>query len=169
MWGKRRGGRTARTHRAVHPHACGGNSSILVSTTAMCGSSPRMWGKRTCQYGRRLSVRFIPTHVGEAQSHYVQPVYQTVHPHACGGNSRRLSFSASDIGSSPRMWGKLRGDTMGLFNKRFIPTHVGKTSSWSMPASISCGSSPRMWGELIDFAHLGLDLRFIPTHVGETN
>ena len=167
MWGKRRGGRTARTHRAVHPHACGGNCQAVGLCRMAIGSSPRMWGKRTCQYGRRLSVRFIPTHVGETHAGFPFPLPTSVHPHACGGNHKNPLETLADAGSSPRMWGK-RGVFLHRFGGgRFIPTHVGETpcvaehctqltfyphacgGNERMPIFVGLyhGSSPRMWGK----------------------
>jgi len=58
---------------AVHPHACGADAIAAATTTAITGSSPRVWG------GRR-----------DPSSGFRWP---QVHPHACGADtSQRLGF-----------------------------------------------------------------------------
>ncbi len=112
----------------------------------------------------------------------------TVHPHACGEHLPSGYCSSSASGSSPRMWGTRLGAADDPCACRFIPTHVGNTTSvFALPttntvhphacgehtsditerASMS-GSSPRMWGTQQGLA-MGLAfIRFIPTHVGNT-
>ena len=113
----------------------------------------------------------------------------SVHPHACGEHFISHFFFSSHFGSSPRMWGTLFVRIISISNSRFIPTHVGNTTSYFSPSSnesvhphacgehiflIICtfyffGSSPRMWGTpLGDFPDRP-DNRFIPTHVGNTH
>ncbi len=131
------------------------------------GSSPRMWGTRL------LDV------VTSANS---------VHPHACGEHQRAEQRHVSGRGSSPRMWGTPCKRAPCNGTQRFIPTHVGNTSSsvhhdrctpvhphacgehvsttWPVPGVV--GSSPRMWGTLERDLAAYVPERFIPTHVGNT-
>ena len=51
------------------------------------GSSPRVWGRRECEYGTEPTLRFIPTRVGQT-------------PFVCKLNPQPL-------GSSPRVRGRL--------------------------------------------------------------
>ena len=51
---------------AVHPHACGENSSSLLNN--------------------KLPARFTPTRVGKTSGHSGAPQVIAVHPHACGEN-----------------------------------------------------------------------------------
>ena len=91
-------------------------------------------------------------------------------------------------GSSPRMWGTLENFDTGFVSARFIPTHVGNSSSGlrkisitsvhphacgelkqgRIPGGLSDGSSPRMWGTPPHNAAKAQRLRFIPTHVGNS-
>ncbi|CAB1083942.1 hypothetical protein D1AOALGA4SA_11476 [Olavius algarvensis Delta 1 endosymbiont] len=40
---------------------------------------------------------------------YALGVRGSVHPHACGEHRRRRFLLAKEFGSSPRLWGTLRG------------------------------------------------------------
>ena len=80
---------------SVHPHACGERPSAILIECTPNGSSPRMWGTHSA-----TSVRFIPTHVGNAFSYL-----GAVHPHACGERFKNIIVSFPAPGSSPRMWG----------------------------------------------------------------
>jgi len=130
----------------VHPHACGELSKYLFFSQIVNGSSPRMWGTPQCSI-----------------CHMVR---RMVHPHACGELKPCASVFAINFGSSPRMWGTRQPPMLPRQSARFIPTHVGNSTS---PASSSgttsvhphacgelggtgvdsralTGSSPRMWG-----------------------
>ena len=86
------------------------------------------------------------------------------------------------------MWGTQEERAKGLDYRRFIPTHVGNTTTSATNiydlsvhphacgehcieiqfVSTKFGSSPRMWGTLLPAMHNSHMLRFIPTHVGNT-
>ena len=136
-----------------------------------------------------LSIaRFIPTHVGNTWIKLNGFRMVAVHPHACGKHIPVITVFIPTSGSSPRMWETQHHANIGKLYKRFIPTHVGNTSAYSLhAASISvhphacgkhssklalesslCGSSPRMW-ETLGSSFFGFGFcRFIPTHVGNT-
>ena len=89
-------------------------------------------------------------------------------------------------GSSPRLWGTAFPIAHPLFQRRFIPTHMGNGQSADLtflqsavhphaygerPAvtrtvSSARGSSPRIWGTVNAGLQLGDSFRFIPTHMG---
>ena len=86
------------------------------------------------------------------------------------------------------MWGTPNVSSPNRAYMRFIPTHVGNTSSPRLKTpqnpvhphacgehvSVTrqlrdfAGSSPRMWGTLYADTLAGIKTRFIPTHVGNT-
>ena len=178
-----------RRSATVHPHACGEHVYICLSRWCRCGSSPRMWGTRIHLFIPMVSVRFIPTHVGNTNQPRLISDSVTVHPHACGEHKDRGGVRHFSSGSSPRMWGTLRAILLSLFVRRFIPTHVGNTIVFNdVPLATSVhphacgehlivttklktmfGSSPRMWGTPSVLYPSGTVIRFIPTHVGNTN
>ena len=172
----------------VHPHACGEHISASVTTAAVSGSSPRMWGTREMRCWPVLINRFIPTHVGNTYRSSRFFIGTTVHPHACGEHAIAVAFNEPNDGSSPRMWGTRGNHGAANVPVRFIPTHVGNTSGGGvlhMRASVhphacgehkdtrdtqtlDAGSSPRMWGTHQRGAEPVVPGRFIPTHVGNT-
>ncbi len=133
-------------------------------------------------------TRFIPTHVGNTSPGSDRPRARTVHPHARGEHSCGRRSTIRAIGSSPRTWGTLGRRRPAESNTRFIPTHVGNTST-SVPFKTtvtvhphargehsrasrghphSGGSSPRTWGTRAPEPSPPAHHRFIPTHVGNT-
>src|SRR5690606_37314512 len=61
-------------HNAVHPHACGERPMQASFLPPLAGSSPRMWGTPAGTPHEYGYIRFIPTHVGNAQN---QPAFAT--------------------------------------------------------------------------------------------
>ena len=110
---------------AVHPHGCGERNSLEVPTALMSGSSPRVWGTRVGRHFYTLTMRFIPTGVGNAPDAQVPPAKNPVHPHGCGERIGADSFVAGGDGSSPRVWGTLIMPIIKPSTCRFIPTGVG--------------------------------------------
>jgi len=147
-----------------------------------------MWGTQPALVRRGLGIRFIPTHVGNTADggELLRPA--PVHPHACGEHHGAADQRQHHYGSSPRMWGTRPGGIRDPVRLRFIPTHVGNTTSMTRTrrsGSVhphACGehfiyvllttnyrgSSPRMWGTRPHRLPPGRLHRFIPTHVGNT-
>ena len=152
--------------RAVHPHACGEHLYKNLHRHVFGGSSPRMWGTPQAPQRKRLTPRFIPTHVGNTWRRIADLGCVAVHPHACGEHPSCDGVEPDGCGSSPRMWGTRFGALPDIPRRRFIPTHVGNT--WLRPPCLAfltvhphacgehlayprnvilcSGSSPRMWG-----------------------
>ena len=177
-----------RERREVHPHACGEYLMSGLSARNDNGSSPRMWGILSMRLLPAFPQRFIPTHVGNTTWAFITYPITKVHPHACGEYAMAKFQDKAGVGSSPRMWGiQSLLEWLGVA-ARFIPTHVGNTTTSrrgmygpsvhphacgeyaiaidaSMPAA---GSSPRMWGIRPTVPPVSSPGRFIPTHVGNT-
>ena len=152
------------------------------------GSPPRMWGRPARGENHDWMYRFTPTHVGTTPSTARACRCRTVHPHACGDDSRLQTPSRLAYGSPPRMWGRLLQEDQIEHPLRFTPTHVGTTSHAISPtkqttvhphacgddlvdvqgASGVSGSPPRMWGRLGRSDPQSVAVRFTPTHVGTT-
>ena len=112
---------------SVHPHACGEHSLPHSPNGENPGSSPRMWGTHMKPQKRIQTLRFIPTHVGNTGDPSGVPLCSAVHPHACGEHDGARGPGRDAGGSSPRMWGTLKGSESVAAPARFIPTHVGNT------------------------------------------
>ena len=75
---------------AVHPHACGKHVGFLTTPISKYGSSPRMWETHETVRYRPMTVRFIPTHVGNTAIALFQASAIPVHPHACGKHDENI-------------------------------------------------------------------------------
>ncbi len=186
--GNTKGAASTSDRRAVHPHARGEHSDGSSLPIGAVGSSPRTWGTLDLHTGYAQSVRFIPTHVGNTAGMRRSSATRPVHPHARGEHHQVEAAGVWVRGSSPRTWGTpiLVALLTGL--GRFIPTHVGNTTSvqsqrWSHSVhphargehspnfayrGAYIGSSPRTWGTLSLRTPALAPVRFIPTHVGNT-
>ena len=154
-----------------HPRACGANIPMVLGIDAFRGSSPRMRGKLPRPFWRPSGARIIPAHAGQTRPWSGSQCWKTDHPRACGANNTGPAQAAGDIGSSPRMRGKLPRIRGPRGRGRIIPAHAGQTPRWTRPGTISpdhpraCGandqgdrfsksadgSSPRMRGKQSDF------------------
>ena len=171
---------------AVHPHAHGERFFWLKRLSVDCGSSPRTWGTHTDAAVVMASVRFIPTHMGNAGHRHTRTSGWAVHPHAHGERDTRDNAYGGFVGSSPRTWGtRGRFDLLGA-SVRFIPTHMGNACAPCITTahcavhphahgervpictqpSWRTGSSPRTWGTHRLVPCLADHRRFIPTHMG---
>ena len=170
----------------VHPHACGERSCLQSRISWIGGSSPRLWGTDHTVNENMLTMRFIPTPVGNGRVGSLCSGLDAVHPHACGERSPSAMNAMSGNGSSPRLWGTVVMSMSAAHAARFIPTPVGNGSSrggWGLPTTVhphACGerrlknkvgivmhgSSPRLWGTVQLRHHHPWQARFIPTPVG---
>ena len=89
----------------VHPHARGERAYGTETNTWVVGSSPRTWGTQPVGLHEGDLRRFIPTHVGNADSMAFNIRSESVHPHARGERGMTVEDAFSQGGSSPRTWG----------------------------------------------------------------
>jgi len=69
---------------SVHPHVHGERIIKSTAVTSPVGSSPRTWGTHRRISTRRVSIRFIPTYMGNATSPRAAAAESSVHPHVHG-------------------------------------------------------------------------------------
>ena len=135
-----------------------------------------------------VTLRFIPTGVGNTSSSCIFITGSSVHPHGRGEHMRESNCGRRCRGSSPRAWGTRSSLVKRLASIRFIPTGVGNTSTHSyinLLVSVHPhgrgehlkiyqlvlfynGSSPRAWGTPASIILSACVNRFIPTGVGNT-
>ena len=90
---------------AVYPRVCGGTDSLLRTTGAEGGLSPRVRGNHTEAQWSITGHGSIPACAGEPSwCARLRPV-QRVYPRVCGGTLRVCAASAYDSGLSPRVRG----------------------------------------------------------------
>ena len=116
-----------RAMQTVHPHVCGEHTSQKEGTWFQFGSSPRVWGTQHCAASLIISIRFIPTCVGNTLQEPQTPIMTPVHPHVCGEHLFDSHVFGRFYGSSPRVWGTHIYSGVLLDYIRFIPTCVGNT------------------------------------------
>ena len=147
-----------------------------------------MRGKLLGQLANRIHRRIIPAHAGQTRRCVVTQDFSADHPRACGANSVGVGVAPVELGSSPRMRGKLPVIHRDETNDRIIPAHAGQTPSLEMPqymtsdhpracganptdsqpSSRLAGSSPRMRGKQLPIAKMLAHVRIIPAHAGQT-
>ena len=177
------------TTSPVHPHACGEHASPPQGHCPGRGSSPRLWGTQRGDDCGDCSSRFIPTPVGNTCPRTTIDMLMPVHPHACGEHGVPAAVACAGQGSSPRLWGTRVPELRTRRGRRFIPTPVGNTPSYSNGSRSrpvhphACGehlgaagttnpdngSSPRLWGTRDPPGPRRPFPRFIPTPVGNTD
>ena len=127
MWGKHLLQFPLKPLQRYIPTHVGENAIGFTHYLGIVGTSPRMWGKRQLQASRPRDDRYIPTHVGKTSGVGRKVSGLPVHPHACGENAALSGYVLTSNGTSPRMWGKRPYSAQDQAQKRYIPTHVGKT------------------------------------------
>ena len=172
----------------AHPRACGENILAVISSPSGVGSSPRMRGKRAKRLMAGMPTGLIPAHAGKTVLPLGAKLLARAHPRACGENHADIFKGVCEIGSSPRMRGKLTGITAPRLRCRLIPAHAGKTSgrsiltpvAWAHPRACgenpwyACnrihdrGSSPRMRGKPGGVCRRRGLRGLIPAHAGKT-
>ena len=112
---------------AEHPRVCGENNAGVNLSTADCGTSPRMRGKRESRERHHGHRRNIPAYAGKTPQGPIPVSNATEHPRVCGENSHHRTDSAPRRGTSPRMRGKPPSSSTSFSRIRNIPAYAGKT------------------------------------------
>ena len=172
----------------AHPRACGENTPAWALSRERAGSSPRMRGKQGLVACWRPRRGLIPAHAGKTFLLFVFVDCIPAHPRACGENDNEIESAIREMGSSPRMRGKLLAIELPTDRTGLIPAHAGKTlirgeylpNGGAHPracgenVSMVCvfgfvvGSSPRMRGKPELSAQVMHLCRLIPAHAGKT-
>ena len=172
----------------AHPRACGENLIIPDTHATYNGSSPRMRGKRVLVDAHARATGLIPAHAGKTAYSRSGSMMMTAHPRACGENGKNALLEMRELGSSPRMRGKLSLFDPNIPNVGLIPAHAGKTpvfrkyriTPWAHPRAcgendqctsvrrLAPGSSPRMRGKLTIHPNYAVTDGLIPAHAGKT-
>ena len=151
-----------------HPRACGANPGRHPTRWLRDGSSPRMRGKHgRCRAQGRFR-RIIPAHAGQTWICRPGSLPAPDHPRACGANPCRPPIRWTNIGSSPRMRGKLGFVERRRLRGWIIPAHAGQTTrAWNHPNTTS--DHPRACGANRPCRSCcATRTRIIPAHAGQT-
>ena len=128
-----RAGQTSCCARCVrpspdHPRACGANVIVFGVVHNHLGSSPRVRGKLILLALPASPIRIIPARAGQTARATAHGQEAPDHPRACGANQSILYRRGVNVGSSPRVRGKLAGVPRAGRRRRIIPARAGQTS-----------------------------------------
>ena len=130
----------------VHPRACGEQNAMFRWDCSGYGSSPRLRGTDQPYPWASWFDRFIPAPAGNRPLHEVFSHGFTVHPRACGEQTRPAYRSRWTDGSSPRLRGTGLLIGVAALQGRFIPAPAGN-STWRKAGSGRRPVHPRACGE----------------------
>ena len=146
--GKRRRRCRRRYRPRDHPRACGEKINSDGSITEDPGSPPRMRGKGTPGSPTVTAAGITPAHAGKRCPRGRPRCRRWDHPRACGekfvNNDRRIA----DLGSPPRMRGKVALCSHLRKLPGITPAHAGKRDEELIQFIAAAGSPPRMWGKV---------------------
>ena len=111
-----------------HPRACGENRAIPMKQRSRLGSPPRMRGKHAKNLGHDCNQGITPAHAGKTFRSWRRRVCSWDHPRACGENRRSAGRGLREMGSPPRMRGKLSQFVILPEQVGITPAHAGKTA-----------------------------------------
>ena len=132
-----------------HPRVCGEKVVFFIFFHHYIGSPPRMRGK-VCPYSsRRAMGRITPAYAGK--SHIPNTCVTTTwdHPRVCGEKCQSGAHQPVQLGSPPRMRGKVRHDRNDLAGFGITPAYAGKRLTKPFRFCKARGSPPRMRGKAL--------------------
>ena len=144
--GKTRTGRRAHDPPQAHPRVCGENVLMRETIHLVTGSSPRVRGKQRSLDGGQTWEGLIPACAGKTRRKRMPERMHRAHPRVCGENDNQHQNSSVEVGSSPRVRGKLLGHSSPETTLGLIPACAGKTTR-VVPTVPSVRAHPRVCGE----------------------
>ncbi len=155
--------------RPVHPRACGEQREVSRNGRVRERFIPARAGNRSpCAPSSPTKSGSSPRVRGTAHASSALVRWNTVHPRACGEQSRQASICSATDGSSPRVRGTGPTPLAERLRIRFIPARAGNSRCASAPVKVPSGSSPRVRGTASGDAFHFLFLRFIPARAGNS-
>ena len=91
-------------------------------------------------------IGITPAHAGKTTIVYPESAPEGDHPRACGENQSSPTPAHNNIGSPPRMRGKLLSFSMPIASSRITPAHAGKTIVYDFKY-VKLQDHPRACGE----------------------
>ena len=112
-----------------HPRGCGEKARIKSWCSSGSGSSPRVRGKGMRESQVRMALGIIPAGAGKSVNPVTQTSGTTDHPRGCGEKPWTIVGRRLDLGSSPRVRGKVLSRTLSIDFFGIIPAGAGKRSA----------------------------------------
>ena len=187
--GKRRTTRTSGARYRDHPRVCGEKARFRSKGILRQGSPPRMRGKATFSGRHRLAVGITPAYAGKSDGDCGESACVQDHPRVCGEKFQQKEKRIGDLGSPPRMRGKVFfyvaaihgfGITPAYAGKRENPRHhwlfrgdhprvCGEKSLEPSDLTFQTGSPPRMRGKARTSSHRLTLYGITPAYAGKSS
>ena len=110
------------------------------------GSPPRMRGKVSHILENVFPMRITPAHAGKSMARLMVRKHIQDHPRACGEKFIGDVYELSEMGSPPRMRGKVNQKNNACIAIRITPAHAGKSVLF-FTCSQKSEDHPRACGE----------------------
>ena len=110
-----------------HPRGCGAHSSAFFFLFVHQGSSPRVRGSPHCKSTQMAGLGIIPAGAGLTGQYPAASRTSRDHPRGCGAHCLSTSSLHLRQGSSPRVRGSPRSDTVTHGDGGIIPAGAGLT------------------------------------------
>ena len=150
--GKRGGFHRQLSRVKDHPRVCGEKQVASRQTTTHLGSPPRMRGKAAGVYAYSDSERITPAYAGKSFFCPDRILWDRDHPRVCGEKLYMPCAIAPNVGSPPRMRGKVAPRITLRCRPRITPAYAGKSGFHRALVSGS-GDHPRVCGEKFCFVN----------------
>ena len=92
---------------AAHPRGCGADLLADLHKVFCQGSSPRVRGRLPSSMSRNCGAGLIPAGAGQIRPHHLRHSSRAAHPRGCGADLCILLCGGENLGSSPRVRGRL--------------------------------------------------------------
>ena len=138
-----------------HPRVCGEEGSAPRSSTAGRGSPPRVRGRGRSIAAGSGCLGITPARAGKSGNSLFRFLFSGDHPRACGEESCTGAEIGGDMGSPPRVRGRVWDSKVKHWRSRITPARAGKRSTrrwtacpiWDHPRA--CGEECGQWSPKI--------------------
>ena len=173
---------------AAHPRVCGADVLDMNAGVTRMGSSPRVRGRPSRRTTSTTRSGLIPACAGQTLAPAGALTAMRAHPRVCGADEVYSFNPGHDVGSSPRVRGRLGPGHLERRLVGLIPACAGQTCTFRQPmnhprahprvcgADRLCdgtyadplGSSPRVRGRPYCLRRSGRAVGLIPACAGQT-
>ena len=136
---------------------------------AVLGSPPRMRGKVVNCIELFSHFGITPAYAGKRRQKRGLKSQYGDHPRVCGEKINVYTREMEELGSPPRMRGKVDVSFCVFFVRRITPAYAGKSSASVHPCGSCMGSPPRMRGKVFVVAFYFVCNRITPAYAGKSS
>ncbi len=135
-----------RTAPGDHPRVCGEKSGIQLGAVGSKGSPPRVRGKVISSLQCDFLSGITPACAGKRKRSRLQRSGTGDHPRVCGEKQGQKDSIINQLGSPPRMRGKVLGSLAAAHDAGITPAYAGKRTR-SSRMQHAHRDHPRVCGE----------------------